>query len=255
MGTRTVLFVAICALACGCAQAGKESLGGDHPDGGTGLHPAIDADNGTHPDAPGGADATVMLDAPTTAGPHTLAGTSATTDDRSAIACSASDANGVTLYTDQNSYYRVFPLADFGITTTFHVSRVDFAVETATGGPTDVTVKVGTYGGTVGDTLTKNKIASTTQKTQSIANAATSESVALTNDIAAGGILIVEIDSASGQTAMSEFFMGANGGAETEPSYISSTVSGCGATSPTKLSTLGLTTTPAWLITVTGTSD
>lgn len=51
-----------------------------------------------------------------------------------------------------NSFYRVFPLADYGITGAFHVKSVQFAVQNAeawAGGSQDVVVNVGTYTGAI----------------------------------------------------------------------------------------------------------
>jgi hypothetical protein len=259
MGTRTVLLVALTSVAA-CASAGAPDQGEQQLDANNGFHPQSDARQSTNPDAPQGTqiDAPVAppVDAPSTTGPHTLSATATQTDDQSAIACSATDqTTGETEYTDQNSYYRVFPLADFGITTAFHVTNVDFVVEDAEDGPQTLTIKVGTYSGTPGTTLTKSDIVSTQSATQSVADGDTSEDITIANDIAAGGIVLVEVDAPSGKTNDSVFYMGATTSAETEPSYISSTTSDCDATSPTKLSTLVPTSTPAWLLTVTGTTN
>jgi hypothetical protein len=63
-----------------------------------------------------------------------------------ALSVACSDWNG----TKENSWYRVFPLKDLGVTGAFTVHRVNFAVQTALGGEQRVKVSVGTYAGTAG---------------------------------------------------------------------------------------------------------
>ena len=244
------LFVALTSMAA-CASAGKSELSG-RPDGG--LHPTGDA-GGSDVDAALGHDAAgPPVDASQGPGPHTLTAATSPTDDGSAIACSAADALGVTLYTDQNSYYRVFPLADYSIGNAFHVTNVDFTIEDVEAGPVALTVKVGTYAGTPGATLTKSNIQMTGTASHSAATGDTTASVPVTADVAAGGVVVVEIDAPSGQTGSKFFYMGSSSGGESEPSYISSTATDCGATTPTNVTTAAGAPTD-WLISVTGNAD
>jgi hypothetical protein len=257
MGTRTAVVVALSALAA-CASAGSPDQGQPgQPDAGVGLHPVNDARQDPPVDAPQTAP---VVDAPMSAppidappsgsGPHTLVETTNPTDGSNSIAC----GDGTT-YTDQNSYYRIFTLSDFGITTEFHVASVDLVVEDVEGGASTLTVKVGTYSGTTGGTsLTKADIATLTTATKSAAIGDTSESIPITADIPAGGNVAVEIDVPSGKTGGKQFYIGANAGGESAPGYISSTNSACNATAPTSVSTAAGAETDI-LITVSGTAD
>ena len=82
---------------------------------------------------------------------------SQTTDDIIAIghfrACMRVDNDN----TFENSWYRVFPLRDFGIQSDFRVTTVKFAIEKSTAA-TDVRVNLGVYTGTLGLTLDTTKI-------------------------------------------------------------------------------------------------
>ena len=227
MGTRTVLFVAFCSLAGACASAGNSEETG-RPDGG-GLHPLHDAPAGTAPDASGQMhDAFVPIDGAVVPNSVTLSQTtSATLTSRHAIACPGSDGVG----TSQNSYYRVFDLAAAGITTAFVVSKVSFQIEdseSAAGNGSVVAVRVGTYTGTPGATLTPASIvvasSNDTVQVPEVDEVTTSPGgtvdAPVTATIPAGSQMVVEVDSADG-TDLWQFYMGTNAGGESGKSYIS----------------------------------
>ncbi len=233
MWTRTVLIFALASPLVACAQAGAISEGGrpdgggfQHPDGNNNTNP--DGNNDTNPDAP------VMIDAPPAPGVVTLdQADSDTVTANNAIACPATDGGPGT---SQNSYYRVFDLTTVpGVTTGFAVSQVTFKVEdseSATGDGSTVTVGVGTYSGTVGNTLTKADI-SITQSATNVQVPEIEESNGdppgtITTPITAtipSGKMVVEVDSPDG-TEEWQLYMGTTSTGETGDSYISTT-SGC----------------------------
>src|SRR4051794_29633408 len=132
-------LLATIAFACACASA-KVSGGDDNPDANHGDDgPDIDAQ--LQPDSPPPDAAPVAV---------TLTQTSSTALVATQIGCQ--QTNPLTNFTTENSYYRIFPLADFNITTPLHITSVDFAVERATAGngvSQPVQVRLGTYNGTI----------------------------------------------------------------------------------------------------------
>src|SRR5262249_47405768 len=130
----------VCLVIAGCARAGERNhIVGGITDGG----PRSDADDIPEPDAsPIDAPPRQVTLSQTTSGTITL---------RNSFACA--DDN---LFTFQNSYYRVFHLADFNITTILHVTQIEFGIQTATAGSgtqQPARVNLGTYSGTPGTTL------------------------------------------------------------------------------------------------------
>ena len=135
-----------------------------------------------------------------------------------------------------DSYWRAFNLASFGITTDYTVSSVDFGVEdmqfitsipltvnlysTPTGTfPAGALTLVGTGGGTV-----------------TTADAGTIVNIPVAGTVPAGEDLAVEIfapDTSNG----GNFFIGSNAAGQSAPSYIQSAF--CGAAVPTNLASLG----------------
>lgn len=145
------------------------------------------------------------------------------------VACS----NSTTGYTDENSYYRVFRLADFGVNTQFTATRVDFAIEeaAATAGSQTVQVRVHTLNGAfVRANLTTIAGQNVTVTNQSL----TSMSVNLSPPgiAPAGSTVVLEIFSPNGTAAGNTFYPGSNAAAETGPSYIRAPATGCAITEP-----------------------
>lgn len=232
-------YLAGALLLFGCAEAGrKEGKLGERPDG------------GTRPDAAQVFDApSTQRDAPMSGGgTMTLVQTTSQADSGAAIAC----GDGAT-YTARNSYYRVFALSDYSITTAFSVSKVDFGVSLVQGAP-NLKVSVGTYSGTPGGTLTTNSISlAPGGKTLTPGAADTTESVSLSATIPAGSNVIVEIDQTNnGSTDGSMFYIAANASGETKPGYISSPDCGAGSTTPTSMTTVAGAEADM-VVTVTGT--
>lgn len=209
----------------GCATAHKESIGG-RPDSGITLG---DAPNNTQIDAPNN----TMIDAPMGGGVQTLSQTTANNDTQVGLACGAS--NTTTSWTSRNSYYRVFPLSNYGINGTFHVTGIDFIVSAAAKSPV-LSIGIGTYNGTTGGN-TLNSAGITLSQMTTFTPADTTTSVPQHVDIAGDimGNLVVEIDQGTAGTATTpyEFYIGANEAGESAPGYISSP--DCSLTTPTSM--------------------
>jgi len=246
---RPLLFAMLLAFGA-CAQAGK---GGFQGVGDSGIT-LVDADT-SHPPP----DAFVShIDTPPNMMTKTLDENSNDTIDlQHSLACS-SNLNNVPQYTLANSYYRVFDPSQFGITTDFHVTQVTFQVLEATpGAGVTVTLKVGTYTGSlVGATL--DTAAMTTIATNAavqvphIASGGTGGTVnqAITATIPAGTKLFTEVDAPelpNGQF----FYFGQNTATDTLPSYMLAT--DCNVNAPQTVKSLNGNTQLAELMTVTGT--
>lgn len=214
----------------GCAQAHNETIGG-RPDSGISVHDSNGVggdDSNMSIDAPG-----QSIDAPSGGGQATLSQTTANNDTQVGLAC----GNGT--YTSRNSYYRVFPLANFGINGTFHVNSVDFLVS---GGANNaqLTISIGTFNGTAGgQTLNAAGITllpgavTYTVPTVSTTDPAKPAHIAIAGDVS--GQLVVEIDqTTAGSTGTPyQFYPGANEAGESAPSYIMS--ADCMLTTPTSM--------------------
>jgi hypothetical protein len=209
-------FVVSMALA-GCASAGKgNSIIGGITDAGAG-----------DPGPRGDANDFPALDAATIDAPPeeiTLTQTVSTTITRNnSFVC----FDDVTNLTFQNSYYRVFALADHGITTMLHVAQVDFGIELADAGPSatqqPAQLLLGTYGTTPMDpTLDPAQIRTLTAIDIKIPDGAgTRLSVPITADVAPGTNLIVELTIPDGGAAGSVFVIGSNAQGERRPGYTS----------------------------------
>jgi hypothetical protein len=221
-------WLLICLAIAGCAKAGKENsiIGG-----------LIDA--GTRGD-----------------GPTTLTETAS-----DAVAMGASLLNCHGMSTDfifENSYYRVFTLADYGIATTLHVTEVDFGIDTAiagTGGKQPGTIRIGTYGGAPGGTTLDLSLvrAISSADIQIADGSATRMTVPITADIAATTSMIVELFIPDGRTAGNKFKIGANAGGERKPGYLRGP--DCGSSVPTTLKILSPGDEIDLILTVTGMTE
>jgi hypothetical protein len=209
-------FLVSLAIA-GCASAGKgNSIIGGLTDAGSG-------DPGSRTDA----NDFPALDASSIDAPPeqiTLTQTASTTITRNnSFVC----FNDVTNLTFQNSYYRVFALDDFSLTTTLHVTEVDFGIELADAGPNatqqPAQLQLGTYGTTPADpTLDPAQIRSLAALDIKIPDGAgTRMTVPITADVAPGTNLIVELTIPDGADAGSSFVIGSNAAGERRPGYTS----------------------------------
>jgi hypothetical protein len=171
--------------------------------------------------------------------PAPLSQNSATTTNGNSFACSQS----YTKYTLENSYYRVFPLADYGITGPYEVQSVTFAVQTANAGGTQqpAQVKIGKYNGTPGGiSLSLADVAPLNSTSIMINDGVTSVTTPISGVIPAGGNLIVELAIPDGTAAGNIFFIGTNAAGESKPGYIRAPAQGCDFLAPTSMNAVAM---------------
>lgn len=223
----------------GCARASKEnSIIGGVVDAGT---------RGDGPDVPPD-DASLQ--------PTTL---SQTTSDAVAMGASLFNCHGSTTgFIFENSYYRVFTLADHGITGTLHVTQVDVGIDTAiagTGGQQPGTIRIGTYGGALGGTMLDLALVRMigSASIQIPDGSATKMTVPITADIAATESMIVELFIPDGRDAGNKFRIGANAAGERKRGYVRGP--DCGASVPTTVKSLSPSDEIDLILTVTGLAE
>jgi hypothetical protein len=234
----------------GCASAKVDN--GNNSDGNTGGDDAGNSDAKQPPDA--------AIDSPPDAPiAVTLQQTGATNLVATQVGCQ--QINPATGFTNENSYYRTYPLSDFGITVPFHIVDVTFAVERSTAGngvSQPATVRLGTYGG--GLNATTFAVAALTPLAAAniqIPQNATSVTVPIsmftpsTLTVQPGVILYAEVFVPDGTAQGNIFYIGSNNGTETHPSYIRAPT--CGVASPTRYATAVTSNVIRLLLTVNGT--
>lgn len=234
-------WLLVCLAIAGCARAGKENtIIGGVIDGGT-RGDGLDA-------LPDGA----------VPGQITLR---QTTSDAVVVGASLFNCHGsVSGFVFENSYYRVFRLADHGIASTLHVTQVDFGIETAvagTGGKQPGTVRIGNYGGPLGGTtLDLSKVRPINSVDIQIPDGtATTMTVPITADVAPTASVIVELFIPDGRSAGNKFKVGANTSGESAPGYVGTADPDCDIPDPTSLKTLVPDQKVDLILTVTGTTD
>jgi hypothetical protein len=216
-----------------------------------------DASNGTkdgpQKDAPATIDA--RPDAPNVDAPPVDRTLKQTTVDT--ITVNNSQVCGNVNGTSENSYYRVFKLSDFGITTAFNVTAVSFGVENATAGGVatsqPVQVKLSNYTGSLaGTTLTTSALTLINAINISVDNVATPAitTTPITGIVPIGGTLVVEIASPDGTAIGNKFYLGSNAGGESAPGYLRAPA--CSNATPKKWTAVGVTSTMHLVISVTG---
>lgn len=198
--------------------------------------------SGTPSDAPSQSDGPVdpPPDSPPAPVTSTLQQTTNTTVAAgNSVACSLFDGAGNLLLTHSNSWYRVFSLAEAGITGPFSVSTVTFVVEVANNEP-PVTVKVGTYGGTPDDVapldLGQASFLATTTVPITNTQAVISIDAPISATIPANGKLIVEITSSDHTTNGDGFLLGTTNGPFQHTNYLRATT--CGVNTPTAMASV-----------------
>lgn len=152
------------------------------------------------------------------------------------LACS--DASG----TKENSWYRMFRLADYGVDKPLTVNRVNFAVQTAIGDQR-VKVSIGTYAGDAGSVeLDPTKIDVLGLTTIPVPEGASQMLQANfpAIEVPHNANLIVEIKS-EGTGDGRYFYLGATRGAETIPGYLRAPT--CKTPNPVMTSALGFSQT------------
>ncbi len=175
------------------------------------------------------------IDAPPTPQPVTLSESTATTITAgNTVACS----NNTTGYTDDNSFYRNFPLANFGITQTLTVTNVTFGIEQSTpaGATQNVDVNLETLTGTM-ETGTRTVLRTQTVPIGNISAVSFPVTFSPPVVVPAGSQLVVELHSPDGTTAGNIFYPGSNSAGESAPSYISAAA--CSVNAPATYASIG----------------
>ena len=245
-------------LVVGCATASREDVVSGRPDGG----PGGSGKDGSMMPLP---DAAPLPDAPPGQQQVTLGQTNdMTLAPGAARACVTSLLN-IPVATSDNSWYRVFKLTDYGITSAFTLQRITFYTDYAyagSGTSQPASLKIGTYSGTPDtDTLTTGSIANLMTVPITIPDADSANGTPppvitdVTVNIPANSNLIVEVALPDGYADGNFYYIGVSAGGEAHKGYIRATPSGCNMTTPKSLtSATGLNQpTNSILLSVTGT--
>ena len=154
--------------------------------------------------------------------------------------------------TTPNSFYRSFVLSNFGITTSWTVTKVSIGVETASGPDQPITCKL--Y--TTSQPFPNGFPGSLTLIGSKTLNVAAQSLTLLDFPVIAtapiGSELVVEISSTDGFATSGGFYIGANGLGESAPSYLMS--DSCGISTPITTAAIGFPSS-MWVMSVTGTTD
>ena len=221
---KLLALLSLALVGCGMPAPPASGLAGSDPDASIALPPPDD-DEDVAVDAAPRADAE----------PRSRVLTQTTSDQiEPLISISCSDDDGFNL---ENSYYRVFDLAALGITSSFHVTEVGVAVETAMGGgdatqPIDVQLHTLT-----GDLQTDNLQSLATETQEVIDRVGGRLEFAFDATVPAGGKLAVEVHLPDGRDDGNSFYIGANNDGESAPGYIRAP--DCGTDQPTTLADIG----------------
>lgn len=212
----------------GCAKAARENaIIGGISDGGPGRRG--DAGDFPEPDASG-------IDAP--ADEVTLSQTtSGVITDGNSFSC----RDKITGFSTINSYYRVFKLSDFGITTTLQVTKIAFGIQHAKGGGGSqrAQVQLGTYG-TEPDPimLDPGQIAIISSADVQIPDGDGLQMAApITGSIDPASRLIAILNIPDGSATKSTFVIGSNAEGERGVGY--SSAPDCGYSDPTAMLVIG----------------
>lgn len=227
-------FLLFAACASAGAGSGSDDVVGDDA-------PAPDADPGAPDSAPQPIDAMTIDAAPTMV---TLSQTTATNIVTPNMLACSSNLNDVPQYTLENHYYRVFKLADFGISGTFTAKHIDFAIEQAetVAGSQTITLRLHTMTGTVPQVANMTLLYG--QNVLINDTASMSMGVDLTSPVVvpAGSTLVAEIFAPAHTAANNFFYPGSNTGGETAPGYVrapGASPAGCGINEPVTFSSVG----------------
>ena len=151
---------------------------------------------------------------------------SQTIDDGNSVACNFRDINGNIIYVEQNTFYRAFDLDDFGITSDYDVTSIDYGIERLENAPAGgYPVTVGIY--TTSATFPSGTLTLVTEVTENLQDQAlVIRNVPITATIAASSEFVVAIsipsdDPGEGGLGQVKFQIGSNDDGETDHSYIS----------------------------------
>jgi hypothetical protein len=216
-----------------CASAGVNGGGGD--------------DGSATIDAPVPKDGPIVdgeIDAPEIdAGPMDVTltqTTSGSVGSNNSIACGNPDGT-----TAENSWYRVFRLADANITNGLRVVAVTFGVQESSGTPA-VQVKIGTYSGNVQpppSQLDTALISPITAVTFNVPNTTSTAPMSVTVPIIANvpalSQMIVEVFAPNLNGTSKYFYLGGNNGGEAKPAYLRAPSGTCATPQPKSTTVLG----------------
>ena len=225
-----------CALVglVACASAGVG--GGGDDDGSATSDAPVPNDgrivDGPEPDAPGPDAGPIDVTLTQT--------TSGSVGSNNSIACGNPDGT-----TAENSWYRVFRLADANITNGLRVVAVTFGVQESQGMPA-VQVKIGTYSGNVQPPPSQLDIAlisPLTAVTFNVPNTAstapTSVTVPIIANVPALSQLVVEVFAPNLNGTSKYFYLGGNNAGEAKPAYLRAPSGTCATPQPKSTSVLG----------------
>ncbi|MEM9558402.1 MAG: hypothetical protein AAGC60_29390 [Acidobacteriota bacterium] len=152
---------------------------------------------------------------------------------------SVSCNNNMTGFHTDNSYYRAFDPANFGVVMDFNVCSVTLGIESAVAGgatqPVDVILYSGPAGFPTGFPGSYTQIGTETVDLPD--QSLTVIEIPITATVPAGDIIVVEIFTPDGSVAGNTFFIGSNNLGETAPSYLAA--ADCGVTVPTPTGGIG----------------
>ena len=214
-----------------CASAGVDS--GDDGSGRIDAAPGTDArDDAAQPDAPGPDAGPIDVTLTQT--------TSSSVGSNNSIACGNPDGT-----TAENSWYRVFRLADANITTGLRVVAVTFGVQESLGMP-GVQVKIGTYAGNLQpppSQLDTGLISPLTAVTFNVPNTTSTVPMAVTVPIIANvpalSQMVVEVFAPDLNGTSKYFYLGGNNAGESKPGYLRAPSGACATPQPRSTSVLG----------------
>jgi hypothetical protein len=236
MSRAPLVIIALGLVGCAKANPPGSNNNNGQPDAGITIvdapdpQPVIDA-----PDQP------PPIDASSSATTKTLSETPNPFVSGNASACMPAGVNS------DSSYYRVFPLSEFGVTGAFHVTSVTFWIDGARGGSSTsqpATVNIGTYGGSVGTpaspgSLTLSKVSALSSVAIDIPDGdSTQQTTPITGDVPAGGVLVVEVAIPDASLTGDQFFMGSTT-SDTRDGY--RRAPGCNGANPVKVSSINPT--------------
>jgi hypothetical protein len=175
--------------------------------------------------------------APPDAGPEAVTlsqSTSTEIVELNSVSCSTQAA----VHSD-NSYYRVFDLADEGIETDFSISSITFGVQFArsgSGGAQPIELRVHTLEGS----FVRGNLTSLMTVPMDLSDQeAGLVTVDLAVDVPGGAKLVLELFTPDGLDAGHRFRVGSNGDGQSAPSYISAPPPECNFQEPTDTVTAG----------------
>jgi hypothetical protein len=154
---------------------------------------------------------------------------------QSIISLNSVSCNAGGLHAD-NSYLRVFNLADFGITQDFAISNVQIGIESAVGagGSQPATVNLYTLDG---DLVWANLTLIGTADVSVTDTALTIIDLPVSGTAPAGSVLVVEFFTPDGQLDGHSLFVGSNNLGETAPTYLAAAA--CGIVEPATTGSIG----------------